>query len=210
MVQVKTCSLNTSNGTVQLNARGSRAPAAQTGSFAFRHIYVTISGVEVSSEVPPRWLEIAPALESEPVQLDLLEGSTASEDFGRVSLGEASIPTGDYTDIRLRLAAKSAVLDSVPEWNQCRDIGLNCAVAWDGTIHPLTLDLSVPEIRIGPAQIGGGFLRVLPDASARLDIVFNAASSRATLVGASLRLAPVFDAESGRGCSAAGQPDRGC
>lgn len=207
MVQVKTCSLTTSNGMVQLNVRGS-APTAQLGSFAFRHIYVMISGVEVSSEVPPRWLEIAPALQSKPLQLDLLDGATVTDDSGRASLGEASIPSGDYTDIRVRLAARSTDLDS--EWNRCRDVGITCAVAWEGAILPLTFDSSVPEIRVVPAQIVGGFLRVLPDASTRLDIVFDAASSRAALIGDSLRLAPVFDAESGKGCSEAGQADPGC
>lgn len=196
MVQVKTCSLNTTNGMFRVSLRGS-ASAAQTSSFAFRHIYVTISGVEVSSGASPVWREIAPALESKPVQLDLLEGGTdGSDEFGRVSLGEASIPPGDYTAIRLRLAGggQSTELDS-PEGNRCRDVGANCAVTWDGAIGSLTFDLSAPETGFAVVQIAGGFLRVLPDASTRLDIVFNAVASRAVAMGDSLRLTPVFDAE---------------
>jgi Domain of unknown function (DUF4382) len=197
MVQVKTCSgsLSISNGTVRVSLRGS-APTAQMGSFAFRHINVTISGVEVSSVASPVWREITPALRSKPVQLDLLEGGTdGSDEFGRVSLGEASIPPGDYTAIRLRLAGPSTELDLLLEGNRCRDVGANCAVAWDGAIRPLALDLSAPEIGFAPVEIAGGVLRVLPDASTRLDMVFNAAGSRAVATGDSLRLAPVFDAE---------------
>lgn len=210
MVQVKTCSgsLSISNGSIRMSFRRSPAPVAQGGSFAFRHIFVAVSGIEVFSAGSRDWREIAPALEATPAQIDLL-ASAPAVDCARTLLAQASIPPGDYSQVRLRLAPESAGVNFGSAGNQCRDVGVNCAVASDGAIRSLTSDLngdpSAPQVLIGPGQIAGGSFRVLPDASMDLEIAFNAFSSRAVSVGDSLHLAPVFSAEPAIGCLGAAQ-----
>jgi hypothetical protein len=200
MFQVKTCSLTSTNGTMSVSGHGS-APAAQTGSFSLRHVFVAISGIEVSSDASLEWREIAPALEREPVQLDLLSSASAANRCAQSPLAVAQIPPGDYTHIRLRLASDAGEVTFASGLNQCRDIGVNCAVASDGAIRALAIDPGALEIRVAPSQASGGFVRVMPDTQTDVQIVFDGSSSRAAFVGDSLNLIPAFIAESPSPCN---------
>jgi len=201
-VQVKTCSLTTTSGMVSVGVRSSGAPAGEAGSLGFRHMFVTISGIEVFSESSSEWREIAPALESKPVQVDLLAGTSVSDGCAQARLAEAQVPPGDYTGVRLRLASESADIEFAPGENQCRPAGVNCAVAPDGTIRPLTVDGNTPELRIAPRQISGVFFRVMPDTQTDLSILFDAAASRAVPLRNAVHLAAVFSAEAAGPCPA--------
>ena len=184
----------------------SGASAEKGSSFAFRHIFVSISGIEVSSDAFQQ-IEIAPTLASKPAQIDLLASAAASDDSGQSWIPEAEIPPGDYTHVRLTLVSEAASGSLAPSENPCADVGVNCAIAFDGSIHPLVLNANVPEIYVASGKIEGGFFRVLPDTRTDLTIVFDAASSRAATEGQSLVLAPVFEVRSSSGAVPALNPN---
>jgi hypothetical protein len=194
-IQVNTCPPSQANATVRISIHPSATSSTESGSIGFRHIFVTIIGIEASSEVPAEWQELAPDLERNPVQIDLV-GCTL-DDCASPSFAETLVPAGVYHEVRLRFAPQQLADGSLaPEKNKCGNVGLNCAVTADGEVRPLTLDLSTPEVRITSEQIAGGFFRVLPDTATDLAIVFNGNSPRGMLLGKSVHLDPVFNIES--------------
>jgi len=204
MLQVKTCSITVSNGTMNVSFHGAAGPATSSNSFSIRHIFVTVSGVEISADGSSRWDEIAPELENKPIQIDLLADDVTAEQ----RLVEAQVAPGNYSAVRLRVAPESVNANFAPGENMCRSAGVNCAVDWDGAIRSLIFaldgvqkgvhgrDAGAPDVLIASTQISGGLLRILPEAATNVDILFRADLSSAARDGESLVLTPIFGVES--------------
>jgi Domain of unknown function (DUF4382) len=196
----KSCTLDPANGTVQLHVGSTTVPAPSPASGSIQDIFVTLRGVEahpdaVAGEDSPGWQELAPQLEQQPVQVDLMASQAASR---RPSLpGEAVVPAGLYRQLRLRLLPNQpaasdppAGLAPVPATNACGSVGWNCIVTADGRVRPLALEGASPELRIASERITSGSFLVLPDVLTHLDIRFNPYLSSASPAGDAVRLLP--------------------
>jgi Domain of unknown function (DUF4382) len=120
------------------------------------------------------WQELAPQPHSAPIQVDFLHLPANGQCLLR-QLGSASLPAGDYQQIRLILMANAAPSGSVPSSNACSSLGnaFNCVVDGSGT-HILNLSSEQETgLKIPPGQIMGGPLHVAADQSVDLNIDFN-------------------------------------
>jgi hypothetical protein len=157
------------------------APAAMP-SGTFSHVWVTIVSVKAhisatADATSPGWQELAPQLNSAPMQVDLLnlpaQGQCLLE-----QLGSAELPAGDYQQIRLILLANAAT-STPPSTNACASLGnvFNCAQNNTG-LHELDLASEAQTgLKIPPGQIMGGPLHVAAGQSVDLNIDFDACSS---------------------------------
>ena len=169
---------NPSMGTVAVSISDPPSCAAAVGAAAkrpgtFSNVWITIVSVKahISATADPSdsgWQELAPQLNSAPVQVDLLN-LPANGQCLLQQLGSASLPPGDYQQIRLILLANAAT-SMAPSANACASLGnvFNCVKDSSG-LH--TLDLSSEAntgLKIPPGQIMGGPLHVAADQSVDL------------------------------------------
>lgn len=210
MFQVKTCSVSASNGSMSVGAQGSDGSgaavtvSASSRTFRMRHLFVAVSGIEIRAEGSSQWQEIASALESNPIQIDLL-GDASAEGPWPI---DAEVSPGNYSALRLRLPSESENAKLASRENPCGEVGLHCAVMSDGTIRPLRLEGTghVQGNQSLPAQIPEGFLRVMPDTRTDVGIVFQGAASNAVEFGGAVLLAAVLTAETRGFGAVAGRP----
>ena len=177
------------------------AGAAATAPGTFASVWITIQSVKahISSTVDansPGWQELAPQLNSAPIQLDLLH-LAANRQCLLQQLGSASLPAGDYQQIRLILLANAAT-STPPSTNACASLGnvFNCVVVVDGNVAH-TLDLSSEQqtgLKIPPGQIMGGPIHVTAGQSVDLNIDFNTCASIIRQGNGDFRLKPVLTA----------------
>jgi hypothetical protein len=147
-----------------MNATAEKAAVCETCTKAARteHLFITIRGVELHPSViadgnSMDWVEVAPELEKEPRQIDLMDGGAAEV------LGEnALVPAGTYRRARMRLAEDTA---NVAAGNVCGKMGRNCVVMGDGRVEPLRIDGDTVELRIE-----GGEIVVLPESKNALRV----------------------------------------
>ncbi len=169
----------------------------------FSSVWITIVSVKahISATADANssgWQELAPQLNSAPMQVDLLHLPASGNGVVCLlqQLGSASLPAGDYQQIRLILMANSAPSGPVPSTNNCSSLGnvFNCVVDHGGT-H--TLDLSSEAdtgLKIPPGQIMGGPLHVAADQSVDLNIDFNTCASLIMEGNGDFRLKPTLTA----------------
>lgn len=193
-----------SMGTVSVSLGDPPSCAASVGAAAvppgtFSSVWITIQAVKahISSTADansPGWQELAPQLNSAPIQLDLLH-LPANGQCLLQQLGSASLPAGDYQQIRLILLANAAT-STPPSSNACASLGnvFNCVVDGSGG-H--TLDLSSEQqtgLKIPPGQIMGGPIHVTAGQSVDLNIHFNTCASIIRQGNGDFRLKPVLTA----------------
>ena len=172
--------------------------AMQPGTFS--DVWITIVSVKahISATADPSasgWQELAPQLNSAPVQVDLLNLPADGVQCLLQRLGSASLPPGDYQQIRLILLANAAT-SMAPSPNACAQLGnvFNCVKNSSG-LH--TLDLSseaTTGLKIPPGQIMGGPLHVAADQSVDLNIDFNTCASLVAEPNGNFRLKPTLTA----------------
>jgi len=158
---------------------GAAAAAMPPGTFS--HAWVTIVSVKAhingTADNSPGWQELAPQLNSAPMQLDLLN-LPANGQCLLAQLGSAQLPAGDYQQIRLILLANAATSNQ-PSPNACDKLGnvFNCAQDAGG-LHELNLASEAQTgLKIPPGQIMGGPLHVAAGQSVDLNIDFDACAS---------------------------------
>jgi|SRR5690348_2244441 len=185
-----TCAGPKMRGNVRLSLNSPLAPDAASEPPSTQHIFVSLRGVDaLAGEESPEWQEMAPELETRPVQIDLL--ARAADSCGTSSLGNAPIPQGVYKQVRLRLVPNEpGANEPVPEDNACGSAGFNCVVS-DDRVRPIALG-ETQEVRIPAERIDGGFFRVLPGGDIHLAVEFDARSSMAVPAGDAVRLFPTF------------------
>src|SRR5690348_11270441 len=105
-------------GTGSITVNLSDPPTCAFPSGSFEHVFVTIRSVQAHTSTSagdnsPGWQELAPQLNSAPMQIDLL--SLAPNACLLVTLGSnAALPAGNYQQIRLLLVANSGAMGALP------------------------------------------------------------------------------------------------
>jgi hypothetical protein len=174
-------------------------PSCKNPNGNFQHVYITVRSVQAhidpdASDSSAGWQELAPQLASQPMQVDLF--SAAQTHCVLAQLGSASLPVGNYQQIRLLLVSNSAGSgDALPSVNACAGNGYNCVVLKDLTIHELALSSQVNTgLKIPPGQIVGGPIQVTAGQSVDLNIDFNACASIIQQGNGQFRLKPTLTA----------------
>jgi Domain of unknown function (DUF4382) len=190
-------------GAAAVASGGTAAPGG-----TFTNVFVTIRSIQahISATADPSssgWQELAPQLVSAPVQVDLLH-LPANGQCLLEQLGSASLPAGDYQQIRLILLANAAPSGPAPstDSNACfKQLGgdvFNCVVDSSGTtLTTHTLNLSSEAntgLKIPPGQIMGGPIHVAAGQSVDLNIDFNTCASIIREGNGDFRLKPVLTA----------------
>ena len=199
--------ITVNNGVATINVSISDPPscAAPAGAAAapagtFKSVFITIRSVRAhvsatANDNSSGWQELAPQLNSNPRQVDLLH-LPASGQCLLEQLGSTSLPAGDYQQIRLILLANAAPTGPVPSSNACSSLGsvFNCVLDGTGT-H--TMDLSseaITGLKIPPGQIMGGPIHVAAGQSVDLNIDFNTCASLIQEGNGDFRLKPTLTA----------------
>jgi Domain of unknown function (DUF4382) len=162
---------------------------------AFRHIYVTVTDVKIhqsgsASASDSGWLDLAPGLKGNPVQVDLL--GVANQCF-LAMLGSSEIEAGHYQQIRVILADNSVSVNG----NKCGSVANCIMLTSDPSNTPQPLQLSSESntgIKIPSGQIAGGDFTVGPGETTDLNIDFNACASVVVQGNGQYRLKPVLHA----------------
>jgi len=175
-------------------------PSCKFPNGAFEHVYVSIRSVEahtssMASDSSAGWQELAPQLNSAPMQIDLF--SAASNTCLLTQLGSnAALPVGTYQQIRLLLVPNDGSGGATPSTNACGSNGFNCVVLHDGTVAELELSSQANTgLKIPPGQIAGGPITVSAGQDVDLNIDFNACASIVQEGNGTFRLKPVLTAE---------------
>jgi len=184
-------------GTVTVSL--SDPPSCKNPNGNFGHVFITVRSVQAhtsasATDSTPGWQELAPQLATQPMQIDLF--SAAQTNCVLAQLGSASLPVGNYQQIRLLLVSNSpAASDAVPSTNACAGNGYNCVALSDNSIHELALSSQANTgLKIPPGQIVGGPLQVSAGQSVDLNIDFNACASIVQEGNGQFRLKPVLTA----------------
>src|ERR1700720_919270 len=162
-------------GTATVHVSLTDPPSCKVPNGNFQHVYVTIRSVQAHTSASagdntPGWQELAPQLNTEPMQIDLFAaGQTACL---LTTLGSnTALPTGTYQQIRLLLVANDGGGGPVPSANACGGNGFNCVVLHDGTVQELDLSSQANTgLKIPPGQMVGGPLTVSAGQSVDLNI----------------------------------------
>ena len=133
-----------------------------------QHVFVTLRAVQLRSSAIAEsgssdWLEIAPRLADEPLQIDLVGGPVPE-----VLVDNAAIPAGIYHLIRLRFLPDSQPDAGRPRSpNPCGEAYRNCIVMADGRIDQLGWSAD-PDVLIPADTVPNGALLVPPGAKTDL------------------------------------------
>jgi len=185
-------------GTVQVSMSDPPTCAARAGSLD--SVFITVRSVQAhtsgtATDQSAGWQELAPQLNTQPIQLDLLHlplnGSCLL-----AQLGSGPIPVGDYQQIRLLLVANGTTTGPLPVSNACGGSIFNCVVV-TGQTSPVPLDLSSQAktgLKIPPGQIAGGPIRVAAGQAVDINLDFNACASVIREGNGQFRLKPTLTA----------------
>jgi hypothetical protein len=168
-------------------------------SGTYQHAYVSIRSVQAhtsasATDSTPGWQELAPQLNSAPVQVDLL--GQATQGCFLATLGSNnSLPVGSYQQIRLLLVANTPGSSPAPATNNCGNQGFNCLVLSDNSVHELDLSSQTNTgLKIPPGQIVGGPITVTAGQNITLNIDFNVCASLIQEGNGMFRLKPTLTA----------------
>ena len=163
----------------------------------FQSVFVTITDVQanMSATSDSGWVDLTPNLSKKPVQIDLLNMSTASQNCFLATLGDAlELQPGSYQQIRIMLASNSG---SGATGNQCGSAN-NCVVVNTSSgmkTSPLLLSSEAQTgIKIPSGQIAGGAFTVAAGKTEDLDIDFQTCASIVREGNGQYRLKPVLHA----------------
>lgn len=189
---------NPPRGTVSVHV--SDPPSCRFPAGDFKSVFVSIRSVQahISSSADDNsggWVELAPQLAANPVQIDLLADTQNQCVLSQLS-NQVSIPVGDYQQIRLVLVPNSPVAGSpVPASNACGGQGFNCARLADDTLHQLELSSQANTgLKIPPGQVLGGPIRVTEGQHVDINIDFNTCASIVRQGNDQMRLKPTLTA----------------
>jgi hypothetical protein len=183
-------------GTVTVSI--SDPPSCKQPNGDFSHVYITVRSVQAhidpnATDSSSGWQELAPQLANQPMQIDLF--SDTQTNCVLAQLGSASLPVGNYQQIRLLLVDNSASGTGTPSTNACAGNGFNCVVLSDNTMHELALSSQANTgLKIPPGQIVGGPIQVVAGQSVDLNIDFNACASILQEGNGQYRLKPTLTA----------------
>lgn len=202
------CTLGTGSGTVNVHVNSALASSDAPIVPNLQHVFVTLRGIDahpsaLATEDSPGWQKLAPELENQPVQIDLMASPSAGSDScARGLIARTTVRADIYRQVRLRLVPNLSAADERPPLhNNCTGAGFNCVVAKNGQTYPLALENDSHELRISSNRIAGASFNVLPDAEIQLSVVFNPFSSLASPSGDAVQISPVFSVNSADSCN---------
>jgi hypothetical protein len=187
-----------SGGAGTITVTLSDPPTCAFPNGSFEHVFITIRSVQANPSATagdnsPGWQELAPQLNSQPVQIDLF--ALAPNACLLATLGSnKALPAGTYQQIRLLLVPNTggAIL---PANNACDSQGFNCVVLHDHSIHQLALSTDPNTgLKIPPGQIVGGPISVGAGQNVDLNIDFNSCASIVQEATGQFRLRSVLTA----------------
>lgn len=194
-----TGSMMSTGGTGAITVTLTDPPSCAVPNGPYTHVYVTIRSVQANinssaDDGSSGWQELAPQLNSQPMQIDLFAGGSNS--CLLTSLGSnTALPVGSYQQIRLILVPNDGSGGAVPSSNACDDQGYNCVVLQDNSIHELQLSSQANTgLKIPPGQVEGGPIMVSAGQDVDLNIDFNACASIIQEGNGEYRLKPVLTA----------------
>ena len=135
-----------------------------------QHVFVTLRAVQLRSSAIAEpgssdWLEIAPRLRDEPLQIDLVGGPVPE-----VLVDNAAIPAGTYHQVRLQFLPDSQPVAGLRSPNPCGEAYHNCIVMADGRIDQLGWS-AAPDVLIPADTVPKGALLV--PAGAKTDLLLS-------------------------------------
>lgn len=147
-----------------------------------------------ATDSTPGWQELAPQLNTQPVQIDLL--GLPPNGCLLATLGStSSLPAGNYQQIRLILVSNNPGGAPVPATNNCGNQGFNCVVLSNGTTQEIALSSQANTgLKIPPGQIVGGPIHVAAGQNVDINIDFNVCASLIQQGNGQYRLKPVLTA----------------
>jgi Domain of unknown function (DUF4382) len=199
------CSSSTTIGTTQGAGMASASvsisdpPSCKVPSGSFEHVYISIRSIQAhisatAGDNSPGWVELAPQLNTQPVQVDLL-GIPTNGCFLAMLGSTSSLPPGTYQQIRILLVSNNPGGSPVPQTNNCGTMGFNCVVLSTGATQELDLSSQANTgLKIPPGQIVGGPLQVAAGQNVDLNIDFNVCLSLIQEGNGMFRLKPVLTA----------------
>lgn len=192
--------VNNGMGTVNLSI--SDPPSCSPPAGSFKSVFITIRSVQAhisatADDTTPGWVELVPQLNTQPVQLDLLNLPANGACLLKTLGSNASMPAGDYQQIRLLLVGDNPGSGAVPSTNSCSTLGqvFNCVVDSQNNITELQLSSQANTgLKIPPGQVVGGPIHVGTGQSVDINIDFNACASIIREGNGGFRLKPVLTA----------------
>jgi hypothetical protein len=195
------------NGMATINVSLSDPPSCSPPAGSFKSVFITIRSVQAHTSATaddnsPGWVELVPALNTQPVQVDLLNlpnnGACLLTQLG----SNTALPAGDYQQIRLLLVANNPSSSVSPTGNGCAGLGqvFNCVNALDATTgKTITTELDLSSqantgLKIPPGQVVGGPIHVAAGQTVDLNIDFNACASIIQEGNGMFRLKPTLTA----------------
>lgn len=195
-----TTTMQVNNGFATVNVSISDPPSCSPPAGSFKSVFITIRSVQAhisatAGDNSPGWVELVPALNTTPVQVDLLNLPANGACLLRQLGSNTSLPAGDYQQIRLLLVDNSASSAS-PSSNACGTLGqvFNCVVT-NKNISELQLSSQANTgLKIPPGQVVGGPIHVAAGQSVDINVDFNACASIIQEGNGSFRLKPTLTA----------------
>jgi hypothetical protein len=188
------------NGMATANVSISDPPSCSPPAGSFKSVFITIRSVQAHTSATaddnsPGWVELVPELNTQPVQIDLLNLPANGACLLKTLGSNSSVPAGDYQQIRLLLAdsSSSAALPA----NACATLGdvFNCIVDSSKNVSELLLSSQANTgLKIPPGQVVGGPIHVTAGQSVDINVDFNACASIIQEGNGKFRLKPTLTA----------------
>jgi hypothetical protein len=187
------CALTKATGALRLVLHSNRSCEFCSASNRVYSAVLSLKGIDVRSSANARdessaWQELLPQLETQPIQIHLLNGGTNS--LRTDSLAErVLIPAGTYDLLRLRFASNHpGAIGETPAKNACGRVGPNCVVMADGQVVPLVFAEDILESNFASETTADGLLLVLPGTESELLIELTPVASIGASFGKGARI----------------------
>lgn len=189
------------SGMATINVSLSDPPSCSPPAGSFKSVFITIRSVQAhisatADDNSPGWVELVPSLNTQPVQVDLLNlpnnGACLLTQLG----SNTALPAGDYQQIRLLLVANNPSSSVALSTNGCSKLGqvFNCVVEGGNTSELQLSSQANTGLKIPPGQVVGGPIHVGAGQTVDLNIDFNACASIIQEGNGMFRLKPTLTA----------------
>jgi hypothetical protein len=190
------------NGMATVNVSISDPPSCSPPSGNFKSVLITIRSVQAhisatADDNSPGWVELVPELNTQPVQVDLLNLSANGACLLKTLGSNTSLPAGDYQQIRLLLVPDNHGSGAGTSPNACAALGqvFNCVVDSKNNVSDLQLSSQANTgLKIPPGRVVGGPIHVAAGQSVDINVDFNACASIIQEGNGKFRLKPTLTA----------------
>jgi hypothetical protein len=190
------------NGMATVNVSLSDPPSCSPPAGNFKSVFITIRSVQAhisatADDNSPGWVELLPELNSQPVQVDLLNLPANGACLLKTLGSNTSLPPGDYQQIRLLVVPDNPGSGAGTSPNACATLGqvFNCIVDSSNNTSELQLSSQANTgLKIPPGQVVGGPIHVAAGQSVDINVDFNACASIIQEGNGKFRLKPTLTA----------------